>query len=101
MAEAGACATKIVGSKMVEADSFGISLHGVPDYVGFHSIILSSAVLRNSPEQFTFRNSRATEPSINQRLTPDRHRDRSQSSSLSKHIDDDPVVLPRLQLIQS
>jgi hypothetical protein len=100
MAEAGACATKIVGSKMVKADSFGMALHGVPDYVSFHSIILSSAVLRNSPEHLTFGHSRATEPSINQRFTPDRHRNRSQSSSLPKHIDDHPVVLPGLQLIQ-
>jgi hypothetical protein len=53
MAEAGTCATKIVGSEMVKADSFGISLHGVPDYVGFHSINLSSTVLRNSPEHLT------------------------------------------------
>jgi hypothetical protein len=101
MAEAGTCATKIVGSKMVKADSFGVSLHGVPDYVGFHVIMLSSAALRNSPEHLTFRHSRNTEPGINQRFTPDRHRNRSQPSSLPKHIDDHPVVLPRLQLIQS
>jgi hypothetical protein len=82
MAEAGACATKIVGSKMVKADSFGIPLDGVPDYIGLHSIIPSSAVLRNSPEHLTFRHSRAKEPRIDQRFTPDRHRNRSQSSSL-------------------
>jgi hypothetical protein len=101
MAEAGTCATKIVGSEMVKAVSFGISLHGIPDYVGFHSIILSSTVLRNSPEHLTFRYSRATEPSINQTFTPAWHRNCSQSSPLPEHIDDHPVVLPRLQLIQS
>jgi hypothetical protein len=92
---------EIVGSKMVKDDSFGISLNGVPDYVGFHSIILLGAVLRDSPEHLTFLHSRATEPSINQRFTSDRHRNRSQSSSLPRHIDDHPVILPRLQLIQS
>jgi hypothetical protein len=29
-AEAGAGATKIVGCQMVNADSFGVSLHGIP-----------------------------------------------------------------------
>src|SRR3984885_12138635 len=92
MAEAGACATKIVGGKMVKTDSFGISLHGVPSYRGFQCIILSNSILRNSPEHHTFRHTRTTEPSINQRFTPDRHRNRSQPSSLPKHIDDHPVV---------
>jgi hypothetical protein len=101
MAEAGACATKIVGSKMVKTDSFGISLHGVPDYVGFDSTIVSSTVLRNSPEHLSLIHSRATEPSINQAFTPDWYRNRSQPSALPNHIDDHPVVLARLQLIQS
>jgi hypothetical protein len=30
VAEPGASATKIVGRQMVNADSFGISLHGIP-----------------------------------------------------------------------
>jgi hypothetical protein len=98
MAEAGACAAKIVRSKVVKANSFGISLHGVPDYVGFYSVILSSAVLQNSPEHFALSHSRVAEPSINQIFTPDWYRNRSQSSALPNQIDDHPVVLPRLQL---
>jgi hypothetical protein len=39
MAEAGAGATKIVGCQMVNADSFGVSLHGIPDYVLYHSLL--------------------------------------------------------------
>jgi hypothetical protein len=94
VAEAGACATKIVGSKVVKANSFGISLHGVPDNVGFYSVILSSTVLRNSPEHLALSHSRVAEPSINRTFTPDWYRNRSESSALPNHIDDHPVVLP-------
>ena len=66
-----------------------------------YSLILSSAVLRNSPEHLAFSHSRVAEPSINQTFTPDWYRNRSQSSALPNHVDDHPVVLPRLQLIQS
>jgi hypothetical protein len=45
MAEAGASATKIVGCQMVNADSFGVSLHGIPDYISRHSSILPSPTL--------------------------------------------------------
>jgi hypothetical protein len=45
MAEAGASATKIVGCQMVNADSFGVSLHGIPDYVGCHFFILPNPTL--------------------------------------------------------
>jgi len=86
---------------MVKANSFGVSLHGVPDYVGFYSLILSSAALRNSPEHLALSQSRVAESSINQTFTPDWHRNRPQSSALFNHIDDHPVVLARLQLIQS
>jgi len=48
MAEAVASATKIVGCQMVNADLFGVSLHGIPDYIGCHSFILPSVILRNS-----------------------------------------------------
>ena len=34
VAEAGASATKIVGCQMANANSFGVLLHGIPDYVG-------------------------------------------------------------------
>jgi hypothetical protein len=34
MAEAGASATKVVGCQMFKADSFGVSLHRIPDNVG-------------------------------------------------------------------
>jgi hypothetical protein len=101
MAEAGACATEIVRSKMVKANSLGISLHRIPDYVGLYSFILSGAVLRNSPEHLAFSHSRFTQPSINQTSTPDWHRDRSRPAALPNHIDDHPVVLSRLQLITS
>jgi hypothetical protein len=86
---------------MVKADSFGISLHGVPDYVGFTP---------SSCRVPCFETRRNTLPSVTreprtQASIKDLHqigtKDRSQSSSLSKHIDDHPVVLPRLQLIQS
>jgi hypothetical protein len=55
MAEAGACATKIVGSKMVEADSFGISPHGIPDYVRCHATFLCLSRFRDSSEDSSFR----------------------------------------------
>jgi hypothetical protein len=87
--------------ELVKANSFGISLYGVPDYVGFYPFVLSSAVLRNSPDYFPFGHSRVAQPSINQTFTPDWYRNRSQPSALPNHIDDNPVVLPRLQLIQS
>jgi hypothetical protein len=41
MAETGASATKIVGCQMANADSFGVSLHGIPDYVGCYPGILA------------------------------------------------------------
>ena len=101
MAEAGASATKIVGCQMVNADSFGVSFHGIPDYVGCHSFILPRPILRNSPEHLAFSHSCVADPSIYETFTPTRHRYRSQSSSLPNHIDDDPVAFPQLQLIQS
>jgi hypothetical protein len=45
MAETGASATKIVGYQMANADSFGITFHGIRDYVGCHSFILPSLIL--------------------------------------------------------
>ncbi len=57
MAEAGASATKIVGCQMVNTDSFGGSLHGIPDYVDCHSFILSSPIFRNSFEHLAFSHS--------------------------------------------
>jgi hypothetical protein len=61
---------------MVNANPLSISLHGIPDYVGFYSLILSSAVLRNSPEYLAVSHSRVTEPSVNQISTPNWHRNR-------------------------
>jgi hypothetical protein len=57
IAEAGARATKIVGCRMANANLFGVSLHGIPDYVGCHSFILPSPILRNSSEHFAFSHS--------------------------------------------
>jgi hypothetical protein len=45
MAEPGASATKIVGRQMVNADSFGVSLHSKPDYVRCHFSSLWSPIL--------------------------------------------------------
>jgi len=64
MAEAGASATKIVGCQMVNADSFGVSLHGIPDYVSCHSFVLQSPILRNSSEHLAFSHSYVVDPSI-------------------------------------
>jgi hypothetical protein len=101
MAEAGASATKIVRSQMVNADSLGVSPHGIPDYVGCHSFALPSPTLRNSSEHLAFRHSSVADPSIYESFTPRRHGDRSQSSSLPNHIYDYRVAFPQLQLIQS
>jgi hypothetical protein len=101
MAEAGASATKIVGCQMVNADSFGVSLHGIPDYVGWHSFVLPSPMLRNSSEHLAFSHSCVVDPDIHETFTPRRDGDRSQSSALPNHIDDHPVAFPQLQLIQS
>jgi len=101
MAEAGASATKIVGCQMVNADSFGVSLHGIPDYVGCHSFILPSPILRNSSEHLAFSHSCVADPNIYETFTPRRHGDRSQSSALSNQIGDHPMAFPQLQLIQS
>jgi hypothetical protein len=100
MAETGASATKIVGCKVVNADSLGVSPHGIPDYVGCHSFALPSPILRNSSEHLAFRHSSVMEPSIYEAFTPGWHGDRSQSSSLPNHIYDYPVAFPQLQLIQ-
>jgi hypothetical protein len=100
-AEAGASATKIVGCQMVNADSLGVSLYGVPDNVGCHSFALPSPGFRNSSEYLAFRHSCLADPSIYETFTPRRHGDRSQSSSLPNHIYDYPVAFPQLQLIQS
>jgi hypothetical protein len=101
MAEAGASATKIVRSQMVNADSLGVSPHGIPDYVGCHSFALPSPSLRNSSEHFAFRHSSVVEPSIYEGFTPGRRGDHSQPSSLPNHIYDYPMAFPQLQLIQS
>jgi len=101
MAEAGASATKIVGYQMANANSFGVSLHGIPDYVGCYSFILPSPILRNSSEHLAFSHSCVVDPNIYETFTPRRHRDRSQSPALPNHIDDHPVAFPQLQLIQS
>ena len=101
MAKAGAGATKIVGCQMINADPFGISLHGIPDYVGCHSFILPSPILRNSSEHPAFSHSYVVDPSIYETFTPRRHGNRSQSAALPNHIDDHPVAFSQLQLIQS
>ena len=77
MAEAGASATKIVGCQMVNADSFGVSLHGIPDYVGCHSLFLPSPILRESSEHLAFSHSCVVDPNIYETFTPRRHRHRS------------------------
>jgi hypothetical protein len=99
MAEAGARATKIAGCQMVNAESFGVCLHCIPDNVGRHSFVLPSRILRNSSEHLAILQSCAVEPSIYETFTPRRHRDCSPSSSLSNHVDDHPVAFPQLQLI--
>jgi hypothetical protein len=101
MAEASAGAAKIVGCQMVNADSFGLSLHGIPNYVGCHSFILPNPILRNSSEHLAFSHSCVVDPNIFKTFTPRRHGDRSQSSALSNQIGDHPMAFPQLQLIQS
>jgi hypothetical protein len=101
MAEAGASATKIVGCQMVNADSSGVSLHGIPDYVSCHAFILPSPTLRKSSEHLAFSHSCVVDPNIFKTFTPRRHGDRSQSSALSNQIGDHPMAFPQLQLIQS
>jgi hypothetical protein len=73
MAEASASATKIVRCQMVNADSFGVSLHCIPDYVGCHSSILPSTILRNSPEHLAFSHSCVVDPNIYETFTPRWH----------------------------
>jgi hypothetical protein len=75
--------------------------HGIPDYVGCHSFILPSPILRNSSEHLAFSHSRVVDPNIYETFTPRRYGDRSQSSARPNHIDDHPVAFPQLQLVQS
>jgi len=77
MAETCASATKIVGCQVVNADSFGVSPHGIPDYVGCRSFALPNPILRDSSEDLAFRHSSVVEPSIYEAFTPGWHADRS------------------------
>jgi hypothetical protein len=101
VAEAGASTTKIVGCQMLNADLLGVSLHGIPDYVGCHSFVLPSPILRNPSEYLAFTHSCRADPSIYEFFTPRRYRYGSQSSTLPNHIDDDPMTFSQLQLIES
>jgi hypothetical protein len=95
MAEAGASATKIVGCQMVNADSFGVSLHGIPDHVTCDSSILPSPILRNSSEHLAFSHSRVMEPYIYQIFTPRRHgtvRSRPPFPNISRSPSDFPSI---------
>src|SRR5216683_2148490 len=101
MAEAGATATKIVGCQILYAGPLGTPFDRIPDYVGCHASILACSILQNPSEQFSFAHARMAEPNIHQPLAPSRDRHRSYASALANQIDNNPVALPQLQLIQS
>src|SRR5713226_2480532 len=101
MAEAGATATKIVRCQIVYAGSLGTPFDRIPNYVGCHSSILSLSILQNPSEEFSLAHARMAEPNVHKSLAPSRDRHRSYPSALANQIDNNPVALPQLQLIQS
>jgi hypothetical protein len=64
MAEAGACATKIVGREMVDADSFGILFYRTPNNIGSDSKTPFSPVFPYSSEYLAFGYSGGAKPTI-------------------------------------
>jgi hypothetical protein len=62
---------------------------------------LSRSILQNPSEHFSLIHARIAEPDIYKPLAPIRHRHRSYPSALAHQIDNDPVAIPQLQLIQS
>ena len=90
-----------MGCQILYAGPFGTAFDRIPDYVGCHSTILSRAVLQNPSEHFPFAHFRMAEPNVHKPLAPIRHRHRSYPSALAHQIDNNPVALPQLQLIQS
>src|SRR5260370_29763573 len=101
MAEAGATATKMVGCEILYAGPLGTPFDRIPDYVGCHASILALSILQNPPEHFSFPHARMAEPNIHKPLAPNRDRHCSHSSTLANQVDNNPVALPQLQLIQS
>lgn len=64
MAEAGACTTKIVGRKMIDADSVGILFYRGPNNIGSDSKTQFGPVFPNSPEYLAFGYSGSAKPTI-------------------------------------
>jgi hypothetical protein len=101
MADARAAATKIVRCQIAYAGLLGATFDRIPDYVGSHPSILSRSILQNPSEHFPIVHARMAEPDIYKSFAPIRHRHRSNPSALALQIDNGPVALPQLQLIQS
>jgi hypothetical protein len=101
MAETGATATKIVRRQILYAGLLGTPFDRIPDYVVCHSSTLSRSIPQNPSEHFARAHARMPEPAINERLAPGRHRDSSHPAAFANQIDDNPVPLPQLQLIQA
>jgi hypothetical protein len=101
MADVRATATKIVRCQIAYAGQLGATFDRIPDYVGCHPSVLSRSILQNPSEHFPIVHARMAEPDIYKSLAPVRHRHRSNPSALALQIDNGPVALPQLQLIQS
>jgi hypothetical protein len=85
---------------MVNAGSLSTPFDRIPHNVCSHASIPSRSILRDASEHSSLAHARMAEPNIYEPLAPCRHRYGSQSSALANQIDDDPVTLPQLKLIQ-
>jgi hypothetical protein len=92
---------KIVRCQMVNAGSLSTPFDCIPHNVCSHASIPSRFILQNASEHSPLAHARMAEPNINKPLAPCRHGYGSQSSALANQIDNDPVALPQLKLIQS
>ena len=101
VAKASAGAAKVVRCEMADADPFGISLYGGPDHVGSYARSQFRPVSPDPPKNFAFTHACIGKPSINECFAPIRNGHCSQPSRLAEQIDDHPMSVPRLQLIQS
>ena len=100
MAETGAAAAKIVRRQILYAELLGAPFYRIPDDVVCHASA-SSRSIPHPPEYLALAHARMPEPTINEHLAPSRHRDSSHPSSFADQIDDNPVAISQLQLIQA
>jgi hypothetical protein len=100
MAEARAAATRSWGARFSMPARLA---HRLAAYQTTLAVTPPScrATLQNPPEHFPLIHGRIADPDIYKPLAPIRDRHRSYPTALAHQIDDDPVALPQLHLIQS